>query len=730
MAAVDEARRTNEGPIRALAPIFHIALEPQRGQLLNVARAAAVLGPILGDNFSDHAFEAFLPQLVQLGWLVEEPAGEGRAGYRVPTAIPTLNENEAAEASEAKLDRLYIAFKEFLDINAPLIKLTLTSEQFKWQLFRWCTSLDGSDKQAVKSEAEKIVEGRTPSIRNAYLDEPQRFSKIDKALSVEFAAFVKWLTKGRRAEIDDVASLTELGLAVEFLEELRQPKLNSHEGIVTAFVLDAPVLLDLLGLSGPSRKKSIERCLNTLRDHGASIVTLPHCLEELSDVLKAVLERPQARRFGLTGDALRADPGLAARAQQVATQPDKAVKLVGVEMAFFDAKGPLNAERFPDELIDRFRNTISWHDQSKTEQRERDALSIAYVVRRRQGQFTSDIFGAKVVLVTRNSTFVWVAKSFVIRNLAIPEYAFGPAIETKTLAALVWMRFGSTAAAELPEMQLIAACDRILATNGELLRRAERKLKTLTSDDSAAALLSSQQAVLDLVIATGGSPEVLDAANGEELLRAFTKSAEARGRLVERKRAEKARAELTRAIDEKEAQIQKLEEKSIALAADSMLTEAKLRRREEELVARESLEKERVKYIASLIAEQAESRNWKIVLGLWAICSTIGIFGQFFIWRGWDWWTNQPSNLAMGLLVIACTVAAVAFGLRWVPGKIDLAATLHSSLVHRDIQAKLERIEPSDERRNVTEALEAVGAFTAPEPGRRLPPRGRRPVSE
>lgn len=301
MAAVEEARRTQEGPFRAIAPLFRVALEHQRGEILNVQKAAATLQPILGDAFSDHALEAFIPHLKKAGWVVEESAGDKGSAYRVPKGIAALDEGEAVEASSAKLKRLHSAFVEFMNVHAPLLGLSLTREEFEWQIFQWATSLDGSDKAAIKSEADNLLAGKKPSVKNAHLDELQLHSRVNKNLSIEFAGFAKWLLKNYRDEFSDISSLTELGLALEFLEELRHPSVNQDTKIETIFVLDAPVLLDLIGLSGPSRKNSITTCLNILRAKGGKLITLPHCLDELSEILRTVLKRSTTQRYGLTG---------------------------------------------------------------------------------------------------------------------------------------------------------------------------------------------------------------------------------------------------------------------------------------------------------------------------------------------------------------------------------------------------------------------------------------------
>lgn len=709
MAAVDEARRTGEGPFRAISPIFRLALEPQRNQILNIPQAVSVLVPILGENFTEHALEAFLPQLTSLGWLIEEPAQASAAAYRVPGSLPTLDKEEAVEASEHKLARLFTAFQEFLESYAPLLKRSMTQAEFQWLLFRWATSLDGSDKDAIKVEADRLNTGGRSSIRNAFLDETQRFSRIDKSASVEFAGFVKWLSKHRRVELlNDIASLTELGLVIEFIDELRRASPGGKQINGSVFVLDAPVLLDAFGLSGPARKVSIDRCLSVLVKNGARLATLTHCLEELSEILKTVLERPEHRRFGLTGDALRANPGLAAKANEISRQPDRAAKLAGFEVLHFDKKSPLASNCFPDELIDRFRNTATWHDIHKTDQRERDSHSIAFVMRRRNGKFNSDVMENNFVFVTRNSTFTRFSEIFVKRHLSVPEFAFGPAIETKTLAALVWLRFGSVEVADLPQMHLISACDRILATNGELLRRAEKRIKELKSDEAATALLSSQQAVLDLVIAVGGSPDVLDGANGDELLRAFTASAEEKGRLDEREKAAQREAELHGAIAEVEERAKLVSDKAENLAFEKIRYEKAVRERDEELARISKEDNNRIQTIAANILSSADTSQWNSVAVLWIISAIFGLFGQFFIWQGIDWWKSSYLNILFGLLVIVASLIAAGLGLRVIPsGKIDLAAALHSALVRRFVRKRLSRIEYEGDRERIKNVLKA-----------------------
>jgi hypothetical protein len=304
--------------------------------------------------------------------------------------------------------------------------------------------------------------------------------------------------------------------------------------IDTIFILDAPILLDMLGFGGPSRKMSIDGCLKILRERGGRVATLGHCLEEMTDIFNEILEQPGPQRHGLIGDALRSNPALAERARQVAGEPGKAVKAANVDVLLFDRNSPMNQGHFPDALIDRFAQCAAWRGQAEQMQRYRDAWSVACIMRRRQNDHSHDVFQSKFVMLTRNGTFAEFSRAFVRANLGVPASACGPVVDTKTLAASVWMRFGSAEYSDLPRTYLMCACDRILATDGDLLSRAARKLSQLEGQEIAAALLSSERAVLDLVVSTGGSADVLDGANNKELILALAASAEERGRREER----------------------------------------------------------------------------------------------------------------------------------------------------------------------------------------------------
>jgi hypothetical protein len=708
MSAVEEARATAEGPFRAIAPLFRIALEPQIGEIFNLARASSRLQPILGDGFTQHALEAFIPPLSKLGWLEEKRFGD-RAAYVVSSRLVPLDEEQAVDESQIRLDRLYDDFVVFLRDFAPLLELTISKEDFQWRLFQWAISLDGANKDAIKEEATRLLAGEKPLIRLAFLDEAQKFgSTVDRSMSIELAGFVKWLQKTKRPSLQDVAALTELGLAYEFLDELVRPSANADENLDIVFVLDAPVLLDWLGLSGPGRRLSIETCSGILIAHGAQFVTLPHCLDELTEVLETVLRRGPAERYGLTGDAMRADPNLIPIARAVAANPDAAVRKLGIKVLPFRKNDPRNEAIFPNSLVDEFRSRATWHDPYKTDQKERDALSIAFVMRRRNGAADSDLFHNRFTLVTRNSTFTEFSKKFVQNYLGWPAYALGPAIETKTLAASVWMRFGSLAQPDLPRLHLIAACDRILASNRMLLKKALRKAEEATDSQVALTLLASEQAVFDLVVGTGGSLEVLDGANGAQIVEAMLASAQSEGREQERTIARDQLAAKERDISEQARLAAEARKEAVANSVEA----EKLRTHLQATTVRES---EEISSAASTICRRSRTFGHLISSSTFIFLMIISIIGQFFFWDA----RFRHEHPFLAFAILSSTVLTALYFLRFLPHTENIHSLIAGLLSRWRRAALLRALEPIEYRNRVSDYIDTTLSYPVdhPRPG-------------
>jgi hypothetical protein len=107
--------------------------------------------------------------------------------------------------------------------------------------------------------------------------------------------------------------------------------------------------------------------------------------------------------------------------------------------------------------------------------------------------------------------------------------------------------------------------------------------------------------------------------------------------------------------------------------------------------------------------KKIRGEQWRIVATLWVVSALVGILGQFFIWQGIEWWTKSYLNVAFGVIVIIATIIATAMGLRIIPpGKIDLAAALHTTLVRKSLNRRLRDMEHEGDRERVRKLLQNI----------------------
>jgi hypothetical protein len=220
------------------------------------------------------------------------------------------------------------------------------------------------------------------------------------------------------------------------------------------------------------------------------------------------------------------------------------------------------------------------------------------------------------------------------------------------------------------------------------LKRAERRIKETQGEEASVAIFSSQQAVLDLILATGGSPDVLNSANSEELLQAVTSTAQEAGRIAERKIANEQIEDANSQIAARNQEIEEASEKIQQLAIDKVIADGLLRRKEEEISTLVETENVRLNEIANQIIKDARSQSWMFVGSLWVALALYGVLGQFFIWNGLEWWEASDGHKILGGTVIISTLMAAMFSLRFIPpGHVDLIGSIHN--VSAKIRARM-----------------------------------------
>ena len=430
------------------------------------------------------------------------------------------------------------------------------------------TSEDQSSRRQLDESVDQLVSGK--NISNALRDSPDDeplYTGIDRYRLFRFAQFVKYARRNDPELLNRIVTFAKFGFVFRVVRGFAAaPQIDTGDSDLT-LVLDGPVLIDLLGLSGATRKEAAAKIVELAKKVGMRPITLTHCVEEAVEVISTILGKQSSDRWGLTGDALRRNPPLESRFRSFTQMPDKMLEAAGISVAVFDkGANPNSHGYFSNDLLDDFASKAHFGGFNSTPiRRERDALSFAFVARRRGATYKSDLFKSKYVLVTQNSTYASLAQRFVKDRLpGVPKFASPYVIEVSVLAALLWLRVSSDSAKTLPGLQLFATCQRLLASSRDILQKAKSKLGSGSTDEERAQyelLLSDPLTVEELVVRD--AKNTIAVSEPDELRAAVKQAAieqERRRSANERRRLKKEFqvqiSELSAEVDEAKSQIQ------------------------------------------------------------------------------------------------------------------------------------------------------------------------------
>jgi hypothetical protein len=204
------------------------------------------------------------------------------------------------------------------------------------------------------------------------------------------ARFVKHITEKDPGYLVHLGRLASIGLLTEVVDEFLKPVSHADRTDLTILV-DAPLALDYLGLSGKALHDDVRGVFDALQDIGCKLQVLPITCEEMQRNLKAMLALPAGNRHGYTHDAMVRREVMRDFVDAVARNPEAAVENAGIQVR------PLSLELFPnlhgyfnDERFNDFFSYVTWVTDARP--REHDATSMALVMRLRQGPHHSDIY--------------------------------------------------------------------------------------------------------------------------------------------------------------------------------------------------------------------------------------------------------------------------------------------------------------------------------------------------
>ena len=507
----------------ALLPLFEPFIADRNGQLLEPNELASAVATAYRWNLTADIIEELVPRFEARGWMEECEATDNAAVYKIVYQGPTQDTVAQADSQIGQaLAMVSDQFQEFIREISPLTAVGQTTDDLSELLIEWLVSIDAYTEDALRQQVIQTTRNEGTIGLAIVLPDDSRLSSEDRYLC---ARFIKHLWDANSPYVAELCKIASVGLLTEVIQDFRKPTGRVEETNLHVY-LDAPVALDLIGVSGKAAAENIRPIIKQLQVSGASIRIFRISVGELQRALQAVLAREPHLRTGPTADAIRRNELVEAFARQIAQDPDAA--LAEHDVHIVDRKldqFPGQHHYFTEENYEALFQRINWH--LEVQPREHDASLIAFVLRMRGDTKSSDLFATRHVLVTRNPLLAQLSRRFCQECNLIAPTSVGPAVHQRQLATAVWLRTGLwNEAEEVPKRYLLAACERVLELKKSVIDKVRSEARNLTREKAQQLdlLLTQARSAQVLMDKTLNVPQVVGPSNIETLVDTMRRS--------------------------------------------------------------------------------------------------------------------------------------------------------------------------------------------------------------
>lgn len=610
--------QSEDDVIDALIPFTMPVLEVLNGKAFSTDLLAPGLKKLYGWNISTEVALVFQKRLEARGYLTR-PLAKAKI---LVVSVPEGELKGGANGYAQELSEIVQAFNAFSRGLSDLLHYDRTDAEALDLLVRFLVTLDMSaDSQTAGTNMPELLKDLKAEETRLHADE--RYI---------CARFVDHISKTDEEMFGKLVKLASVGMLTEVVHDFVEPSGQEHSNLT--LVLDAPVALAVLGVSGKRAQRDAELTTEASRKIGCSVVVFEESCNEMARILHILLQTPKPNRFGPTHDAMVRGEVREEYVLAVQRDPEKALKDLGITVRHMSlASHPALHTYFPDELFDAFHAAINWKQNSPPAMRH-DAIAMTLTCRLRAGHRATDVFDNRFVFVTNNGAFSRLSQSFAVQHGLMQDRHCPPAVKHSALATAAWLRTGFSAANEIPMAHLLAYCERVLNVRQEVVEQARRVLREITPDVEPQfnLLLQDARSVSRLMDYTLGDEARLTEATVPELLNEMRRATAAElTEEYERKLADQREKHLTERRRSRE-ELQALDAERRAEIADlqvrlTEVTDADILEREEE-------DRELTEILGAANASAETARRWCIAM---AVLLSVGLLGNsIFGWIDFD----------------------------------------------------------------------------------------------
>ncbi|WP_186399540.1 hypothetical protein [Stappia sp. P2PMeth1] len=495
--------------MESLLPFFDPILRQLNGSKLDPNHVAELIRSTYRWNFNADVVEAFAPYLAKQGWVHADLPGNTDTTYTICIGDEDLEPLEAGTIEQSLKD-IATEFKKFSEELSPLTSIPREVEEFEDILVEWLLYVEAfSEKSAELSsdvrvdEDGKIIQ-RIEFFRETSLRDEEHFL---------CARFVRHIIEKDDGRTEILSRIAAIGLLTEVVQDFVSP-VEPVDRTNLVVYLDAPVAMELLGLSGKAAYSNTLPIVSELIEMGASVRIFGQSVDEIKYNLSAVLKNP--RPTGPTAQAILKREVLKEYVIAVAQNPVPFLERLNVKVTYRDLKQtPSDHKYFTQENWREIYSKIKYTENNYA--REHDADIVSLVVRQRSGGLSQDIFKSHAIILTRNGVLTQIVRRFLRELRPESESCVPPVVHRRALATAMWLRTGMGATdLNIPRRMLLASCERVLAIRPNVVD-AVKKMTDAMGDETRAQqldlLISQDRSVQALMDKTLGLANVVTEEN-------------------------------------------------------------------------------------------------------------------------------------------------------------------------------------------------------------------------
>lgn len=509
--------------LSGLLPFFEPILDQRKGQIFDRTEFIGEVARYTHWRLTTDIADQIIYRMAKAKWLTREVEEKDAVIYRI--TIPEHRDTPSKVGEIEQLHKLALEFRNFLGSLPGHMDEGLEEETATEMLLEWLVEAFSEPGQEVSPVEETEDEDPLPASH-----------RMPRSKQYLCARFAMWLS-----EKDPTLArfLTEIGGAVmltEVILHFRHPEGGDRKRLNLTVFVDCPIIMDYLGLSGDILKESASYTIEKFRSMGCNIACFAHSRDEIRDILMAITHAPQSSRFGPTAEALRRKEISEQDLAVVLASLDRKLKDVGIQVVT-TMVGQLSStsDYFPDELIPEIAVKLAQSDIEYSStgrfgyaaRDERDAKSVAIVMRKRQGHRTSSLFDSRVIMLSQNRRLCSVGRNVAIEHDLLGEWDIGPIVHRSDAAGALFLVMGSDEREKVTRSELLSVCIRMIRLRPKIVESVKQQLESLQSNlssDDLDALLMEPRCAIALMDATIGADRIVDRSNVEEVIECVKRS--------------------------------------------------------------------------------------------------------------------------------------------------------------------------------------------------------------